>query len=118
MIAWKHQGLALLLPACLLLQACSSAPTLLAPQPPAKYQKLGRAEGEACGALGMLATAYYAIPMGLNSRVERAYAAALESVSGATSLINVEIEEKWSWAVVVTARCTTVRGDAIKENKE
>lgn len=118
MIARKLQGLALLLPACLLLQACSSAPTMVAPQPPAKYQKLGRAEGQACGALGMVATAYYAIPMGLNSRVERAYAAALESVPGATSLINVEIQEQWTWAVLATARCTTVSGDAIKENKE
>ncbi|KAF7600004.1 MAG: hypothetical protein CGU28_08835 [Candidatus Dactylopiibacterium carminicum] len=89
----------------------------MAPQPPAKYQPLGRAEGQACGALGLLATAYYAIPLGLNSRTERAYEAALESVPGATGLINVEIKEDWAWILLATTRCTTITGDAIKEIK-
>lgn len=116
MITRKFAVLAAVLPACLILQACSSVPTMVAPRPPAKFEKLGHAEGQACGSLGILSTAYYAIPMGLNSRVERAYAAALASVPGATSLINVEIKEDWAWPIVVTTRCTTITGDAIKEN--
>lgn len=82
--------------------------------PPAKYQRLGQATGQACGSLGILGTAYYFIPMVLNSRVERAYQRALESVPGATSLINVELQEDWYWWVIGTARCTTISGEAIR----
>jgi len=101
----------------LALQACSSTPVLVAQKPPQKFEILGPAEGQACGALGFAATAYYFVPMGLNSRVERAYEAALQSVPGATGLINVKIQDDWAWAVVATARCTKVNGDAIKEVK-
>lgn len=98
-----------------LLGACSSAPINVSPLPPAKYQVLGKAEGTGCGSLGVLATAYYAIPMGLNGRVASAYQEAVASVPGATALINVSISENWFWWVLGTARCTTVHGDAIKE---
>jgi hypothetical protein len=98
-----------------LLSGCSSAPINVSPLPPVKYQVLGKAEGKGCGSLGVLATAYYAIPMGLNGRVESAYREALASVPGATGLINVSISEDWFWWLVGTGRCTTVKGDAIKE---
>lgn len=101
--------------AALLLQGCASAPVNVAPMPPAKYETLGHATGEACGSLGFLATAYYFVPMGINSRVDRAYQRALESVPGATALINVELKEDWYWWLIGTVRCTTVSGDAIKE---
>lgn len=97
------------------LAGCASTPFTIAPMPPAKYQVLGRAEGKACGALGFLATAYYVAPLGLNSRVERAYQEALASVPGATSLVNVNIVEDWQWLLLVTMRCTTITGDAVKE---
>lgn len=98
-----------------LLAGCASAPFNLAPLPPAKFQLLGKAQGKACGALGFLSTAYYVAPIGLNTRVERAYQEAVGSVPGATSLVNVTIVEDWQWLLVVTMRCTTVTGDAIKE---
>jgi hypothetical protein len=98
-----------------LLAGCASTPFNLTPLPPAKYQVLGKAEGKACGALGFLATAYYVAPIGLNTRVERAYKEALASVPGSTSLVNVNIVEDWQWLLVVTLRCTTITGDAIKE---
>jgi hypothetical protein len=102
-------------PALLLtLAGCSSAPITISPLPPAKYELLGKAEGKGCGSLGLLATAYYAVPIGLNDRVDNAYKAALASVPGATGLINVSISEDWAWLFVTTQRCTTVRGDAIK----
>lgn len=97
------------------LAACGSTPVNVGLMPPAKYEKLGRVQGKGCGALGLLATAFYAVPMGLGSRTEMAYKDALSKAPGATSLINVEIEETWSWALLVTARCTTITGDAIKE---
>lgn len=97
------------------LAGCASTPFTIAPMPPARYQVLGKAEGKACGSLGFLATAYYVAPIGLNSRVERAYQEALASVPGATSLVNVNVVEDWSWMLLVTMRCTTITGDAIKE---
>jgi len=60
------------------------------------------------------ATAYYFIPVLLNSRVERAYQRALESVPGSTSLVNVTLEEYWLWWVIGTARCVTITGEGIK----
>lgn len=105
------------LPIIIGLQACSSAPVLVAPVPPRTFERLGPVSGQACGALGLLATAYYFIPMGINSRVERAYAAALAEKPEATALINVDIKDDWAWAVLVTTRCTTITGEAIKEIK-
>jgi hypothetical protein len=99
------------------LSACTSAPINVSPLPPAQYQVLGKAEGKACGSLGALSTAYYVIPMGLNGRMESAYQRALESVPGSTALINVSLNEDWTWWLIGTARCTTVTGDAIKEQK-
>lgn len=102
----------------LLLAACTSDPINVSPLPPVKYQVLGKAEGKGCGSLGILATAYYAIPMGLNGRTAVAYQEAINSVPGATGLINVSISEDWFWWLIGTGRCTTVRGDAIKELKQ
>lgn len=83
-------------------------------RPPENYQKLGQAKGEACGSLLIAATAYYFIPVLLNSRVERAYQRALESVPGATSLVNVTLEEYWIWWVIGTTRCVTITGEGVK----
>lgn len=104
--------------AFLLLAGCSSHQVAIEKAPPAKYESLGKAEGSASGSLGLLATAYNFIPMGLNSRGERAYENALESVSGSTGLINVTYQENWFWWVIGTARTVTITGDAIKEIKE
>lgn len=107
-------GLVTLLSAGLLVAGCASEFVKLAPQPPEKFERLGRAEGKGCGALLILATAYNFIPAGLNSRVEVAYQEALKSVPGATSLVDVSIQEEWTWFVVGTMRCVTVTGEAIR----
>lgn len=98
----------------MVLAGCASDLTKVAPTPPQNYQKLGKTSGTACGSLGILATAYYAIPMGLNSRVERAYADALAKVPGATALIDVTYQEDWAWFLIATSRCVTVTGEAVK----
>jgi hypothetical protein len=100
--------------ACLVLAGCASGFASVAPAPPAEFQKLGAATGTACGTLGVLATAYYFVPMGLNGRVERAYQNALQSVPGATALVNVSMSENWYWALVGTVRCVTISGEAIR----
>lgn len=104
--------------ALFLLAGCSSHQVKIEQAPPAKYETLGKAEGSASGSLGLLATAYNFVPMGINSRSERAYENAIESVSGATGLMNVTYQENWFWWVVGTARTVTITGDAIKEIKE
>lgn len=97
------------------LVGCSSGYTMIAPKPPLKYEKLGYATGKSTGSLGILGTAYYFVPMGINGRVQRAYDNALMSVPGATSLINVSLEESWFWWIIGTARTVTISGEAIKE---
>jgi len=101
----------------ILLSGCSSHNVAIAPAEPEKYEVLGKAEGKGSGSLGILATAYNFIPMGLNSRTERAYENALKSVPGATGLINVTYQEDWLWWLVGTSRNVTITGDAIKEIK-
>ncbi len=98
-----------------LLSGCSSSYTMVSATPPENYQVLGKTKGSASGSLGLLATAYYVVPMGLNSRIERAYDDAIDQVPGATGLIDVTYTESWTWWLLGTARTVTVEGTAIKE---
>lgn len=100
-----------------LFAGCSSHNVTIVPQQPKKYEVLGKAEGSASGSLGLLGTAYYFVPMGLNSRVDRAYENALKSVPGSTGLINVTYQEDWLWWIIGTSRDVTIKGDAIREIK-
>ena len=105
-----------------LLANCSSQTQTIYPTPPKKYEKLGRVTGTATGSLGIslpgiTAAELYFIPMGLNSRVQRAYYNALSKAPGATSLIDVSYKEDWYWWVLGTAREVTISGEAIKEIK-
>jgi hypothetical protein len=118
MLNFFRPSLALLpLAACLLLQACSSDPVTIAATPPKKFEILGPAKGEGCGAMGLGPTAINFLPFGLNNRTQTAYDNALSSVPGATGLINVTLKEDWAWAIIVSTRCTEITGDAIKEIK-
>lgn len=101
-----------------LLAGCASEPVSVAPMPPAKYLILGKARGEACGSFGILTPPLYFVPMGLNTRVQKAQQRALASVPGATSLINVELQDDWYWWILASTRCTTISGDAIKEARK
>ena len=99
------------------LSGCSSKEVTIENKQPAKYEVLGKATGTGSGSLGILATGYYFIPLGLNDRSERAYADAVRSVPGATGLINVTYSEDWFWWILGTNRTVTVTGDAIREIK-
>jgi len=98
-----------------ILAGCSSHEIVVEPVPPEKYEKIGEAKGEATGSHGLLSTAYYVIPMGLNSRTKRAAERAVKSVPQAEQVINVTYQEDWYWWVIGTARKVTITGDAIKE---
>jgi uncharacterized protein YceK len=97
-----------------LMAGCASGFTTVSPKPPQQYSRLGNATGTACGSLGILSLPYYFIPMGLNSRVERAYNNAVASVPEATGLIDVTIQEKWTSWIIATTHCVTISGEAIK----
>jgi hypothetical protein len=86
----------------------------LVPQPPVNAQKIGPVEGSSSGALGVLGTAYYFIPMGLNGRMQRAYDEALAMAPGATCLTNVTLQESWYWFIIGTMRHVTITGEAVK----
>jgi len=96
------------------LGGCASGFQSVAPHPPAAYESLGPATGRACGTLVAGPTAYNFIPIMLNSRVARAYQNALDSVPGATAMINVTMQENWVWWAVGTTRCVTFTGEAIR----
>jgi hypothetical protein len=100
-----------------LVSGCSSHNVAIAPTQPENYEVLGKAEGKGSGSLGLLATGYSFVPIGLNSRTERAYDNAVKSVPGATGLINVTYQEDWLWWLLATARNVTIKGDAIREIK-
>ena len=95
------------------LLACSGSYVTVAPALD-DYEVLGQATGTACGSLGIGGTAYYFIPVLINSRVERAYRRAVASVPGATALANPTLSEYWFWWVVATTRCTTITGEAVR----
>lgn len=101
--------IALMILFTLVLPGCSSTPFNIAPMPPVKYQTLGKASSGACGALLLTF-----IPIGLGSRVEKAYERALASVPGATALLNTELKEDWYWWYLGVSKCVTITGDAIR----
>ena len=98
----------------ILLLGCASNPVNIAKMPPDRYEVIGRAKGSACGMLGLVHPNIQFFPFALNSRVARAYNRAIESVPGADSLINVQLDEDWYWWILGTARCVTVSGDAVR----
>ena len=100
--------------AALLLQGCASAPVNVFPLPPERYEVLGRVTGMGCGTMLAFGAVLNFIPVNLNSRVERAYRQAVQTLPGTTSLVNVEVREDWFWWVIGTTRCTIITGDAIK----
>lgn len=101
---------------------CASTYKTVLPTPPDHYQKLGEAKGNACGSMMILATAYNIIPAvelpflggSLNERVGNAYRNAIDSVPGATALLNVTMQENWYWWVLGSTKCVTITGEAIR----
>ena len=112
---------AFLMIACMTATGCASAYKTVLPTPPDHYQRLGAAKGNACGSMMILAP-YYFIPVvelpflggTLNKRVENAYQNAIDSVPGATALLNVTMQENWFWWVLGSTKCVTISGEAIR----
>jgi hypothetical protein len=75
------------------------------------YQVLGPGEG---GAVGIML--FDVIPIGQNSRFERAYEEAVKS-KGGDRLIDPVITEKWFWGVVLNRYITEISGTVVKDIK-
>lgn len=91
-----------------LLLGCSGRLVNVSPVPPTGYSELGKAGGDACGMI-LLSV----IPIGVNDRVERAYARALAR-DDATSLTDTSITERWYFGLIGTVVCTRVTGLALR----
>lgn len=94
---------------CALLVGCSSTDVRLVASPPEKPIKLGPAQGTASGVL-----IFGVIPIGINSRTERAYEDALKSVPGSTVLTDVTLDELWLYFGIVLFQQVTITGEAVK----
>jgi hypothetical protein len=94
---------------------CASDPlkisTLQNKTPDKDYQVLGPAEGGAAGIM-----LFNLIPIGQNSRFERAYEEAVKS-KGGDRLIDPVITENWFWAVVLNGYVTKISGTVVKDIK-
>ena len=92
-----------------LLVGCSSSDVRLVGAPPEKPTKLGPAQGTASGVLF-----FGVIPIGINSRTERAYADALKNVPGSTALTDVTLDELWLYFGIILFQQVTITGEAVK----
>ena len=97
-----------------LVAGCSSAFVPLTPKLPETPTTLGHATGRACGMVVPYAGAEQFLPIMVASRVDRAYDRALQSVSGATAIRDVTIQDDWLWPVVGFYICTTISGEAVR----
>jgi hypothetical protein len=62
---------------------------------------------EACGFQLLLF-----IPLGINSRMARAYSALQEQAAGGF-ITDVQVQERWGWGLVGTQYCTVLQAKAI-----
>ena len=93
---------------------CSSGWVDLSPVPPASYENLGPAEGEACATYPLALPWHQFFEFGASDRLVRARTAAVASVPDATGLVDVTLQERWAWWGLFSRRCAIVRGDAIR----
>lgn len=105
----KSMAVALLVAVCVsVVSGCASAPVHLGPEVGKPYEVIGKGEGSAGGFM-----LFQFIPCGQNTKVQRAYDAAVKSRNG-DALINPTIKESWFWAYVGDGYRTHIEGDVIK----
>jgi hypothetical protein len=98
----------LMLVTAVVMVSCTSSPTLVGPKPRDGYEVLGRASGSGCGL-----ALFGVIPLGVNSRTERAYQEALKR--GGTGLIETELQNQWWWVPFLgLVYCTAIRGTEVR----
>ncbi len=89
--------------------ACTSPRVIMDTGPLLDNEKiLGDTTGQGTGVL-LLGI----IPIGQNSRFESAYHDAVSNVPGATRLIDVSVQEKWFYAVVLNGFKFRIKANAV-----
>lgn len=109
-----HLRLVMVLAGLVAFCGCTSGLTTIARSAPADAESLGIAQGTACGSMVLGGTLTNFIPLGLNSRVERAYEKALKNKPGATTLRGVGLSETWFFWLLGSTRCVTITGEALR----
>lgn len=87
---------------------CSGPLVKIAPEPPARYEVTAAGRGSACGF-----SLFGIIPIGTNSRAQRAYDVALKA-SGGAGLTDVKVTERWYYAYVGEVFCTDIEGSGYR----
>jgi hypothetical protein len=87
---------------------CTSTGARIGPRPPEAFQIIGPTRGGACGL-----HLFGIIPLGVNSRTERAYSKAL--THGGTGLIDTKVQTQW-WLIpyVGILHCAVIEGTEIR----
>jgi len=91
-----------------LLTGCVGKLVTVAPQMPEHYADAGPTRGSACGFLLL-----DLIPIAINDRADRAYAAALHNAN-AVAVTDTTIADRWYFAVLGTVLCTDLAGQAVR----
>ena len=87
---------------------CSSVPKRMGAIQGKDYEVLGRAKSKAGGIM-----LFQFIPIRHNSKVSRAYDAAVRQLGG-DDLINPTIAERWWWGYIMNGYRVSIEGDVIK----
>jgi hypothetical protein len=90
---------------------CTGIPYKMATVEPdhSKYEVLGPASGKARGFMIL-----NLIPIGQNSKIEKAIEKAIQS-KGGDELIDISIQESWFWAYVLNSYAVEVEGIVLKK---
>ena len=93
---------------------CTSRATLVARRPPASAHIVGASRGSACGAV-----LFGIIPLGVNTRVARAYDKALTSAPGSVVLMETWVRDRWYTVPgIAHLLCFDVVGTAVEADAE
>ncbi len=94
------------------LSACAQIGSGVAPSntplAPGAYETLGPVFGESC------VTYLVGIPLGDVNTTQAAVKDALSKSPGATALVEVTVDTRRLWFIIVTTDCTMVQGTAVK----
>lgn len=101
-----------LAPALLLLASCTSAPLAIATAPLQENEEIvGHVRGTASGLM-----LFDLIPVGQNSRFERAYDEAMRSSTG-YRLVDIKVRESWYWCVVGNLYVFELTGSCVRRRR-
>ncbi|MFT5703069.1 MAG: hypothetical protein ACI9TO_000430 [Rickettsiales bacterium] len=91
-----------------LISSCSSAPKRIGVEAKRPYEVIGKGEAQTTGIM-----LFSVIPIGQNTKLSRAYDAAVRQAGG-DDMVNINITESWFWAYVLNGYKTKIEGDVVR----